>query len=108
MTPPDTPATAEQAAEIARSLTKAQARNLLALPRQPGIWLTVAEMKGAGATGFGLTVLWTMHRGASLLDRSWTKWGGESGQTRGEGYEYSITPLGLAVRAALIKESRDA
>jgi hypothetical protein len=76
-------------------------RNLLALPSKPGVWMTVSEMRSSGGTGAGLDILHVMNFRNPLCDRRWTRWGGEPEQKRGEGYEYSITPLGLAVRAHL-------
>lgn len=53
-------------------------------------WLTAAELKPA--TGMALTLLVTKY---GLLDRRWTRWGGELGQSYGEGYEYAMTERGL-------------
>jgi hypothetical protein len=91
-------------AEIERAaaqLSEAMKRNLRALPSQSGVWMTVAEMRGNGATGAGMDILYVYHHRDKLCERRWTRWGSEQGQKRGEGYEYSILPLGLAVRAHL-------
>lgn len=90
----------ERVAEIAEKLTKAQRANLAALPDSPEVWATVAEMRPRGATGSGMDVLHVFYA-PRLCDRVWTRWGNEPGQKAGEGYEYRITPLGLAVRAHL-------
>ena len=88
--------------EIARGLTEAQRRNLLALSEQ---WQTVSEMRPYGATGSGMDILYVMHHRHRICDRRWTTWGDEPGQRRGEGYEYRIEPLGLAVRQHLTERS---
>jgi len=88
-------------AEIARGLTKAQARCLLAMTQQ---WQTVSEMRPSGATGSGCDLLFVRHSG-KFCARRWTRWGADAGQRSGAGYEYIITPLGLAVRAILTKDA---
>lgn len=95
-----------EARDIAVGLTKAQARNLLALPKSDGVWLTVSEMRGDGATGSGMDLLWCYHLKTPLCVRRWAKWGDEPGQKRGVGYEYTATPLGLAVRAELERQEQ--
>lgn len=81
---------------LASWLSESGRRNLLALPSEG--WATVAEMKPA-ATGSGMDLLYVRtNRGEQLCDRRWARWGGEPGQKRGEGYEYSITALGEEVR----------
>ncbi len=89
-------------AEIARKLTKARKNALVAMGQ---VWLTVSEMKPL-ATGSGCDVLYTMHLINPLCERRWAKWGGEPKQKRGEGYEYRLTSLGLAVRAHLQEKAR--
>jgi len=84
---------------IIAGLSEAERRNLCALPSTT--WATVAEMRPKGATGYGMTILFVSHIGAKLCERRWTKWGGEIGQKRGEGYEYRLTENGIAVRARL-------
>lgn len=87
-------------------LTASGKRNLMALPRDG--WATVSEMKPA-ATGSGMDLLFVRtHRGDELCERRWTRWGSEGGQKRGEGYEYRITPLGSAVRAAIAQHVSEA
>lgn len=87
-------------ARTMRRLTVAQRRNLMALPMRPGTWLTVAEMRGNGATGSGMDILHVFHS-PKLSERRWVRWGGEPNQTRGEGYEYTITPFGATIRDQL-------
>jgi hypothetical protein len=84
-----------------RHMTKTQPRALAALPRE-GVWQTASELKHK-TTAVSLDVLYIMGRVGPyrLCDRRWTRWGGEPGQKRGEGYEYTITPFGEAVRTAL-------
>ena len=86
-------------------LTPAQRRNLLALPWHPEAWATVSEMRHKGATGAGMDILHVYH-GRVFSTRRWAKWGAETGQKRGEGYEYAITPFGAAVRDAIAIEAR--
>lgn len=77
-------------AAIWGGLSPALKRSFLQVPGPN--WLTAAELKPA--TGMALTLLVTKH---DLLERRWTKWGGEFGQKTGEGYEYAMTDKGLAV-----------
>lgn len=79
----------QQAAEIARELSRAQKRALLWLPAA-GMW------RGpAGRLGMALTLLVVMNKPA-LAEREWDgPW---------DAYNYRATPLGLAVRAALAQE----
>lgn len=86
-----------------KELTEAQRRNLKALPRAADVWLTIAEMRSRGATGAGMDILHVFHS-PKLTERRWTKWGGEQGQRRGEGYEYRITEFGQRVRK-LVEEA---
>jgi hypothetical protein len=83
-------------------MTKTQPKALLALP-PVGVWATASEMKHRTSSA-SLDILYIMRRGCGLeryCDRRWTRWGAERGQRRGEGYEYTITAFGEAVRAAL-------
>ncbi len=93
-------------ASIAAKLSEAQRRCLRALPSQPNIWATVSEMRGRGATGSGLDILYISNLDNNLCRRRWVKWGSEPGQIRGRGFEYTITPLGLAVKAHLESEPK--
>ena len=95
----------EDVEAIAGTLSKAQHRNLFALPDDVAIWATVSEMRSRGATGAGMDVLHVFHR-PLLSERRWVTWGGERGQLRGEGYEYRITPHGLAVRSFLASKEQ--
>jgi len=85
---------------IASKLTPAAKLNLSGLPRHRH-WAMVCEMQ-PNATGMGMTLLCT--RTPPLAERRWTSWGTDRGQglTRGEGYEYRLTELGLAVRTAAL------
>lgn len=93
-------------AKIAKGLTASNRRNLAALPKEPGIWMTVSEMAHRGATGSGMDVLRVMR---GLCERRWVKWGSDriNHQLRGEGYEYSINADGLALRAFLQSEGSE-
>ncbi|WP_162815039.1 hypothetical protein [Erythrobacter aureus] len=87
---------------LAQALSPAKRRNLLALAPTPGAWMTIAEMKNKGATGSGMNLLYAAgFRGNRLVDGRFVKWGGEPGQKRGEGYEYTLTALGREVRDLL-------
>jgi len=89
------------AATIAKGLTKAQRRAVMAMGAG---WMTTAEMRPAATQASG-DVLYQMHRRNPLCERQWATWGSERGQKRGEGYEYRLTPLGLAVRAHLQEQT---
>jgi len=96
--------TAPDLSKLAASLSDARRRALMALPKSEGVWLTVSEMRGNGATGAGMDILYVYTRGlGQLCDRRWATWGPDrvNGQRRGEGYEYCITPLGLQLRRYL-------
>ncbi len=87
---------------LAQALSSAKRRNLLALSPTPGVWMTISEMKTKGATGSGMSLLFAAgFRGNRLVEGRFVKWGGEPGQKRGEGYEYTLTELGRAVRDLL-------
>lgn len=96
----DQPFTDKQVADALKCLTPSMPRALLALPHAPGVWLTVSEMRHRGCTGSNVDVLHSMNLQNPLCLRRWRRWGGEPGQKRDVGYEYSITPLGVAVRNA--------
>lgn len=97
-------ATEAEIAAIAKDLRmRPRARSLLAMSTT---WATVSEMKPL-ATGSGCDVLYCMHLRQPLCERNWATWGGELGQRRSEGYEYRLTPLGLAVRAALTAQTKE-
>ena len=82
-----------------REMTPKMPGALLALP-PPGIWATASEMRSK-CSPVSLDLLYVYPKSGKLCDRRWTKWGGEQGQKRGEGYEYTITTLGDAVRRAI-------
>lgn len=88
-----------------KKLTPAQKRNLLALPQANDVWATVSEMRSKGATGAGMDILHVFYS-PKLSQRRWTRWGGEKGQKRGEGYEYAITAFGQRIRSLVIQEPR--
>lgn len=85
--------------EIAAKLTKAQARCLCAMSTE---WKTVSQMKPL-ATGSGCDVLYASHLNRPLCERRWACWGNEPKRKRGEGFEYRLTLLGLAVYAVLME-----
>jgi|SRR6185312_5550356 len=95
-----------EAQEIAARLSEAQRRALLALPTDEGARLTCAEMRPVtnGAALDSLYMRYGAWRRRALCARHWTRWGGEPGQKRGEGYEYEILPLGLEVRRILTEK----
>lgn len=99
MTVPPTPQEAEIAgvAELARGLTKSMPKALAALSAD--CWQTASEVRSKTSPA-SLDILYIMNHDR-LCDRRWTRWGGEQGQKRGEGYEYKLTELGAAVRAHL-------
>ena len=101
MNPTTTPK-AGAVADVAAKLTEAQRAALYALPRRNETWLTVSEMR-PGSTGANTDVLYVTYFDTPLCFRRWAKWGSDRvhNQKRGEGYEYTITPLGLAVRQHL-------
>lgn len=75
-----------------KPLSVALVRALNAL--SPDHWHTASELK-PDASGMGLTLLCTKH---GFADRRWARWGGEPGQSYGEGYEYILTPAGMRYR----------
>jgi hypothetical protein len=96
-----TDATPEEIAAIVRGLTASMPKALSALSAD--FWQTAAEAKSKTSSA-SLDILYIMNGRAPLCERRWTKWGSEQGQKRGEGYEYRLTPLGLAVRKALVDD----
>ena len=101
MTLPPEQSEALLAEGIAKKLTPAAKLNLSGLSRH-NAWLMVCEMQPA-ATGMGMTLLCT--RTPPLAERRWTSWGTDRGQglSRGEGYEYRATGLGLLVRSLALQ-----
>lgn len=79
---------------IAKRLTKAQRRTLLAIVWfEPGVWLTYAA---GGFTATAANILLCFWRKNPLVERIWG----------GDAYRYRATDLGRAVAAELAQEPK--
>lgn len=78
---------------IAAGLSKSQPKALFAL--SAAAWLSAADVKHK-TTATGLDVLYQMNRRNPLCERRTIR--------RLRGYEYRLTPLGLAVRNHLLSD----
>lgn len=64
-------------------------------------WMTAAEIGGISAASFTAMA----KRSPPWIERRHTRWGGETGQRSGRGYEYRLTDHGTLVRAIADEEN---